>query len=90
VVLVALFQSPFYGLLAAQLHLVFIAIALAGREAADPDPLPEPEPERRSVVGAVGRGGGYSPDREEDDARARGPWGPWPEDPMRVAGWRSP
>jgi hypothetical protein len=32
VVLVALFQSPFYGLLAAQLHLMFIAVGLASRE----------------------------------------------------------
>src|SRR5436190_102388 len=31
VVVVALFQSPFYGLLAAQLHLVFVAIGLASR-----------------------------------------------------------
>jgi O-antigen ligase len=37
VVLVALFQSPFYGLLASQIHLVFIAIALAFREASEPD-----------------------------------------------------
>jgi len=40
VVLVALFQSPFYGLLAAQLHIVFIAIALASREVTEPDPPP--------------------------------------------------
>ena len=42
VVLVAIFQSPFYGLLAAQLHIVFIAIALAYRDACEPDPEPEP------------------------------------------------
>ena len=29
---VAIFQSPFYGLLASQIHLVFIAIALAYRD----------------------------------------------------------
>jgi len=40
VVLVAIFQSPFYGLLAAQLHIVFIAIALAYRDACEPDPRP--------------------------------------------------
>jgi polysaccharide biosynthesis protein PslJ len=42
VVLVAIFQSPFYGLLASQLHIVFIAIALAYRDACEPDPDPEP------------------------------------------------
>jgi hypothetical protein len=42
VVLVAIFQSPFYGLLAAQLHIVFIAIALAYRDACEPDPDREP------------------------------------------------
>ena len=50
VVLVAIFQSPFYGLLAAQLHIVFIAIALAYRDACDPDPLP-----RRSLGPPRGR-----------------------------------
>lgn len=35
VILVAIFQSPFYGLLAAQLHLVFIAIALAYRDSVE-------------------------------------------------------
>jgi hypothetical protein len=44
VVLVALFQSPFYGLLAAQLHIVFIAVALAAREVAEPDLPPAPSP----------------------------------------------
>jgi len=43
VVLVAIFQSPFYGLLASQLHIVFIAIALAYRDACEPDPDPGPE-----------------------------------------------
>jgi O-antigen ligase len=41
VVLVAIFQSPFYGLLSAQIHIVFIAIALAYRDACEPDPEPE-------------------------------------------------
>lgn len=43
VVLLALVQMPFYGLLSAQLHIVVIAIALAFREFADPDPVP-PQP----------------------------------------------
>ena len=43
VVLLALVQMPFYGLLSAQLHVVFIAIALAFREFADPD-VPRPQP----------------------------------------------
>jgi hypothetical protein len=40
VVLVAIFQSPFYGLLASQLHLVFIAIALAYRDRIPETPAP--------------------------------------------------
>lgn len=50
VVLVALFQSPFYGLLASQLHIVFIAIALAYREACDPDPAPVPAARRPAPI----------------------------------------
>src|SRR5581483_5949370 len=42
VVLVAIFQSPFYGLLSAQIHIVFIAIALACRDACAPAPTPAP------------------------------------------------
>jgi hypothetical protein len=42
VVLVALLQSPFYGLLASQLHIIFIAIDLAYRDACEPDPEPVP------------------------------------------------
>ena len=63
VVLVAIFQSPFYGLLAAQLHIVFIAIALAYRDAYEPDPVPtatfEP-PKGRPVLVAVGGAGSVS------------------------------
>jgi O-antigen ligase len=55
VVLVALFQSPFYGLLASQIHLVFIAIALAYREACDPDPSPVPAARRPAPIVAPWR-----------------------------------
>ena len=65
VVLVAIAQSPFYGLLASQLHLVFIAIALAGRDAVEPDELsPVPSSAQRPplalqpvLVGAPGTNG---------------------------------
>src|SRR5919197_840670 len=61
VVLVALFQSPFYGLLAAQLHLVFIAVGLASREVTEPDPAPVPAaPRARPLVHAV-RSDGWPP-----------------------------
>lgn len=61
VVLVAIFQSPFYGLLSAQIHIVFIAIALAYRDAYEPDPVPSPTadpPKGRPVLVALGAGGG--------------------------------
>jgi len=66
VVLVAIFQSPFYGLLSAQLHIVFIAIALAYRDACEPDPEPDPPlpgrtlgaPQGRPVLVAVAGGAG--------------------------------
>jgi O-antigen ligase len=80
VVLVALFQSPFYGLLAAQLHLVFIAIGLASREEVEPDPLPDrakPRLRPLALSGVAGRG--LVPrELEKEGARAGGPWGPWP------------
>ncbi|HLF41363.1 MAG TPA: O-antigen ligase family protein, partial [Acidimicrobiia bacterium] len=44
VVLLALVQMPFYGLLSAQLHIIAIAIALAAREEFDPDPGPTATP----------------------------------------------
>lgn len=53
VVLLALVQMPFYGLLSAQLHVVMIAIALAAREARDPDvavPAPTPGPAESAGV----------------------------------------
>lgn len=53
VVLVALFQSPFYGLLAAQIHLVFVAIGLAARE--------ETEPELSQHVGTLESDGSHRP-----------------------------
>ncbi len=40
VVLLALVQMPFYGLLPTQLNIVFLAIALAFREKDQPDPVP--------------------------------------------------
>jgi polysaccharide biosynthesis protein PslJ len=40
VVVLALVQMPFYGLLPSQLNIIMIAIAIASREAADPDPEP--------------------------------------------------
>ncbi|HZQ77418.1 MAG TPA: O-antigen ligase family protein [Acidimicrobiia bacterium] len=66
VVLVAIFQSPFYGLLSAQLHIVFIAIALAYRDACEPDPEPDAPlpgrtlgaPQARPVLVAVAGGAG--------------------------------
>ncbi len=53
VVLVAIFQSPFYGLLASQLHLVFVAIALAYRDAIPDGPAP--------VRAELARAGGPAP-----------------------------
>ena len=53
VVLVAIFQSPFYGLLAAQLHIVFIAIALAYRERT-------PDVTGPTLLRQIGAGGGDS------------------------------
>ena len=55
VVVVAIFQSPFYGLLASQLHIVFIAIGLAYRDACEPDPDPEPEVAATAPVDALER-----------------------------------
>jgi hypothetical protein len=80
VVLVALFQSPFYGLLAAQLHLVFIAIGLASREEIEPDPLPDRAKLRlRPVALSRVAGSGLVPrELEKEGARAGGTWGPWP------------
>jgi O-antigen ligase len=78
VVVVALFQSPFYGLLAAQLHLVFVAIGLASREIADPDPPPpdRPKAKPRSLLPPDA----WAPrDLERVGVRPGGPWGPWPE-----------
>ena len=80
VVLVALFQSPFYGLLAAQLHIVFVAVGLAGREVTEPDPPPvRPAPRARPLVAALPRTNGWPPPEDGDGARVGGPWGPWPE-----------
>ena len=79
VVLVALFQSPFYGLLAAQLHLVFIAVGLASREVTEPDPAPVPAaPRARPLRVAMVPANGWSPP-DEGNGRVGGPWGPWPE-----------
>jgi hypothetical protein len=78
VVVVALFQSPFYGLLAAQLHIVFVAIGLASREAADPDPLPVKAKARPRPLMMAGPG--WAPrELEQEGARVGGPWGPWPD-----------
>jgi len=80
VVLVALFQSPFYGLLAAQLHLVFIAVGLASREDVEPDPPPVvAAPKTRPLVVATVRTDGWAPPDDGGGARVGGPWGPWPE-----------
>jgi polysaccharide biosynthesis protein PslJ len=49
VVLLALVQMPFYGLLSSQLHIIMVAIALASRETVEPDP-PEPEYAITAVV----------------------------------------
>jgi hypothetical protein len=40
VILIALVQMPFYGLLPSQLNIIMIAIALAAREGVEPDPDP--------------------------------------------------
>jgi hypothetical protein len=81
VVVVALFQSPFYGLLAAQLHLVFVAIGLAYREVAEPDPPPAPKARRPVPLVSTGVvGGDWGPrSLEREGARVGGPWGPWPD-----------
>jgi polysaccharide biosynthesis protein PslJ len=79
VVLVALFQSPFYGLLASQIHLVFIAIALAYRESCDPDPsdvrpsTPVAAPVPVTIAAAPTTNGRARP-LHDDDSGAR-PWG---------------
>jgi hypothetical protein len=39
-ILVAVVQMPFYGLLAAQLHVIMVAIAIVERDKLDPDPPP--------------------------------------------------
>ena len=62
-------KTPFYGLLASQLHMVSIAIALAlaYRDTCEPDPQPEPEaaatpiaaPERPLLL-RIGAGTGRS------------------------------
>ena len=44
-VLIAIVQSPFYGLLAAQLNIVMVAIAIVERDKFEPDPEPEPPAE---------------------------------------------
>jgi polysaccharide biosynthesis protein PslJ len=49
VVLLAIVQMPFYGLLSSQLHIIMLAIALASREAVEPD-RPEPEYTVTAVV----------------------------------------
>ena len=49
VVLLAIVQMPFYGLLSSQLHVIMLAIALASREAVEPDG-PEPEYTVTAVV----------------------------------------
>ena len=81
VVLVALFQSPFYGLLAAQLHLVFVAIGLASREVTVPDPPPPvaAPPKTRPLVLASVQANGSPVHDDRDGGRVAGPWGPWPE-----------
>lgn len=69
VIVLALIQMPFYGLLSAQLHIIAIAIALAAREEREPDLGETPEPavtivaapttNGRAVVGATnGHGNG--------------------------------
>jgi polysaccharide biosynthesis protein PslJ len=74
-VLVALFQSPFYGLLAAQLHLMFIAVGLASREVTEPDPPPVPAVGKmRPLAVAAVRTNGWSPPDDGDGARVSGPW----------------
>jgi hypothetical protein len=49
-VLVAVVQMPFYGLLAAQLHVIMVAIALVERDRVEPDPEPEIIEDRRELV----------------------------------------
>jgi O-antigen ligase len=84
VVLLAIVQMPFYGLLSSQLHIIMLAIALASREAVEPDG-PEPEYTVTAVVvspagepGALpavsGNGNGKGPHANGSSHR-HSPWG---------------
>jgi hypothetical protein len=86
VILVAVFQSPFYGLLASQLHIVFVAIALAARDAVEPEPAPGASGQATELasapvpVAAGATANGHSLGLQDGNgaaARRPGPWGPW-------------
>jgi hypothetical protein len=87
VLLLAVIQMPFYGLLHMQMHILAVAFALASREMIDPDVPPEPvaAPAPRAYVvsaalarervpalsGANGSGNGHRPVQSSDLT----PWG---------------
>lgn len=59
VILLALVQIPFYGLLPTQLHIVFLAIALAFRDKDQPDPVAPANQADHAVVAAAPRTNGF-------------------------------
>jgi hypothetical protein len=79
VILVALFQSPFYGLLASQIHLLFIAIALAYRETTNPDPpdVPPAAPIPVTIAAAATTNTPAVPLPDNDNAGRHWGGNPW-------------
>ena len=81
VLLLAVVQMPFYGLLHMQMHILAIAFALAAREAEDPDIPPEvvaPRPRayvvsRSLMVGRVPALAGATNGNGNGDGNGRGP-----------------
>ena len=87
VVLVALAQMAFYGLLSSQLHIIMIAIALAAREMVEPDPpqaeyavtgvVVSPSAGRAALPVQNGNGNGASANGNGSgtNGKGRSPWG---------------
>jgi polysaccharide biosynthesis protein PslJ len=86
-VLLGIVMMPFYGLFEAQIHIIFVALALALRETVEPDPIEptliarvEPAPELVAAVAAEPRTNGRAlPPVEGNGAHPNGnghsPWG---------------